>query len=514
MYRKLDSNLVQQESIEFPVEYKLAEDNRWVILSNLIPWEEFEEEYADQFSTDTGAPAKSFRMALGALIIKERLGVSDRETVEQIRENPYLQYFLGISVYSNQQLFDASMLVHFRQRISGEMVNRINRKLFSKPGKKAGGEGQEKKLEGEKREPPNQGKLILDATCAPADIAYPTDLNLLNLAREQTERIIDILHDTAREKIKKKPRTHRRIARKDYLKVSKKRRPTKKQRQKAIKKQLQYVKRNLAHIGELEKVSGFQRLSRQQYKTLLVVAEVYRQQLWMSENNKQRVDDRIVSIMQPHIRPIVRGKAGKSVEFGAKLSVSCVDGYVFLDRIDWNNFNESCDLESQIETFKNYTGLYPESVHVDKIYRNRKNRAFCKEKGIRISGISLGRPKNNVSKEEKKQAQNDERVRNCIEGKFGEGKRRYSLNLVMAKLPNSSETVIAITFLTMNLFALLRQILLLFLQKEYRSYFSLLDISKNYIRCQLVTQNLFDSLPSLSIDLLKYRLFTFSASPN
>jgi transposase, IS5 family len=459
MYRKLDLNLVGQDSIEFPVGFKLDENNRWVILSNLIPWEEFEEEYAEQFSVDTGAPAKSFRMALGALIVKERLGTSDRETVEQIRENPYLQYFLGVSVYSNNSLFDASMLVHFRQRISADMVNRINRELFSTPNEKIGGEIQEKKSEGESSEQQNQGQLILDATCAPADIAYPTDLNLLNQAREQTEKIIDILYDAGKDKIKKKPRTHRRTARKNYLKVSKKRRPTKNQRQKAIKKQLQYIKRNLAHIEELEKITGFQALSPQQHKTLLVVSEVYRQQLWMSENKQKRIDDRIVSITQPHVRPIVRGKAGKSVEFGAKLSVSYVNGFVFLDRLDWNNFNESCDLELQVEAFKEYTGSYPESVHADQIYRTRKNRAFCKEKGIRISGLPLGRPKDNVSKEEKKQAQLDERVRNRIEGKFGEGKRRYSLDRVMAKLPNSSETAIAITFLTMNLSALLRQFL-------------------------------------------------------
>ena len=146
MYRKLDSNLVQQENIEFPIGCKLAEDNRWVILSNLIPWEKFEEEYAEQFSTDIGAPAKSFRMALGALIVKEKLGISDRETVEQIKENPYLQYFLGMSVYSNHPLFDASMLVHFRQRISADMVNRINRELFSKTNEEEGGEIQGKKL--------------------------------------------------------------------------------------------------------------------------------------------------------------------------------------------------------------------------------------------------------------------------------------------------------------------------------------------------------------------------------
>ena len=135
---------------------------------------------------------------------------------------------------------------------------------------------------------------------------------------------------------------------------------------------------------------------------MLVVTEVYRQQLWMYENESNRIDDRIVSISQPHIRPIIRGKAGKPVEFGAKISVSCFDQYVFLDHLSWDNFNESGDLKTQIEEYKNYTGYYPSSVHVDKIYRTRANRAWCKERGIRISGPPLGRPPKNVSKETKK----------------------------------------------------------------------------------------------------------------
>jgi hypothetical protein len=106
----------------------------------------------------------------------------------------------------------------------------------------------------------------------------------------------------------------------------------------------------------------------------------------------QKIENRIVSLAQPHIRPIVRGKAGKPVEFGAKLSASCFEGYVFLDRISWDNFNEAGDLKAQVEAFKNFTGYYPESVHVDKIYRNRDHRAWCKERGIRISGLPLGRP--------------------------------------------------------------------------------------------------------------------------
>ncbi len=157
-----------------------------------------------------------------------------------------------------------------------------------------------------------------------------------------------------------------------------------------------------------------------------------------------------------------RGKAGKPTEFGAKLSVSCVDNYVFLDRISWSNFNESRDLKEQVEKFKMLYGCYPESIHVDKIYRTRENRAWCKERGIRISGPKLGRPPKNISQQDKKQALDDERFRNVIEGKFGQAKRRFSLNLVMTKLPETSETSIAITFLVVNLSTLLRQFLSLF----------------------------------------------------
>lgn len=169
----------------------------------------------------------------------------------------------------------------------------------------------------------------------------------MNQVRKQTERIIDLLYEQIKGTLEKKPRSYREIARKDYLEVAKKRRVSQKDRKKAIKKQLQYIKRNLSHINQLIRSGAtLEKLSTRQYKMLLVVVEVYRQQLWLYENKKQSIDDRIVSLSQPHIRPIVRGKAGKAVEFGAKLSASYFDGYVFLDHISWDNFNESGDLKS------------------------------------------------------------------------------------------------------------------------------------------------------------------------
>ncbi|NEP44156.1 MAG: transposase [Okeania sp. SIO2H7] len=222
MYRKVGPSTPGQENFELPFNGQLSPENRWITMASLIPWSEFEDEYANLFSAERGAPALPFRMALGALIIKEKLGISDRETVEKIRENPYLQYFIGLESYRNEAPFDPSLLVHFRERIGANLVNKINLEVIKKTREKAAEELEKKTPE---KEVENRGKLIIDATCAPADISYPTDLNLLNRARILTEKIIDILYEPLKRKFNKKPITHRQTARKEYLKVAKKRRP-------------------------------------------------------------------------------------------------------------------------------------------------------------------------------------------------------------------------------------------------------------------------------------------------
>jgi len=110
---------------------RLSQENRWVILAQVIPWSEFEKEYAQNFTEKTGAPAKPFRIALGSLIIKEKLGISDQETVEQIRENPYLQYFIGLENYQDKAPFEASTMVYFRKRINLDLINHVNKKVVT-----------------------------------------------------------------------------------------------------------------------------------------------------------------------------------------------------------------------------------------------------------------------------------------------------------------------------------------------------------------------------------------------
>jgi hypothetical protein len=186
VYRKAEFAPLPPLDFELANGSKLSALNRWVKMTQIIPWSEFESEYAANFPADKGAPGKSFRMALGALIIKEKLGISDRLTVEQIRENPYLQYFIGLSSYSNELAFDPSLLVHFRQRISPNLINKVNERMVEKMREITPIKSEKKKGSDAKNESPNRGKLIIDATCAPADISYPTDLGLLNKARVHT----------------------------------------------------------------------------------------------------------------------------------------------------------------------------------------------------------------------------------------------------------------------------------------------------------------------------------------
>lgn len=473
MYRRSTPGQLSFENFYLPFGGKLSGENRWVKLAELIPWEEFEAQYAEQLSEGMGAPAKSFRLALGALIIKERLGTSDIETVEQIRENPYLQFFLGLSQYSDKAPFDASMLVHFRKRVNLELIGQINEAIVqqhreNEPSQQEGtaessDSTDENNSDDELPSASNAGQLIVDASCTPCDIRYPTDLSLLNEAREDSERIIDLLYAQVREQVAQKPRTYRRKARQQYLPIAKQRRVKPKMLRKAVGQQLRYLRRNLAHIDALIAAgASLAQLDKPLQRKLLVISELFRQQQWMYQQRQRRIDERIVSIAQPHVRPIVRGKAGTPVEFGAKIAISCIDGYVFLEHLGWNNFNESTHLPEQIERFKQRFGHYPASVHADQIYRTRANLQYCRERGIRLSGKPLGRPKQSEQADIQKQAQADAAIRNQVEGKFGVGKRRFSLARVMAKLAPTAETTIAVTLLVMNLEQLLRQFLFVF----------------------------------------------------
>ena len=464
---------------DWPFQTALDENNRWVKLSECVPWDELAEGYYQGLADTQGRPTKDARLVIGAVIIKHKLCLSDRETVAQIQENPYLQYFVGLPGYQMEAPFVPSLFVEVRKRMGKTVFDVFEAAIIdsvesAKAGKtKTAG----KKSDQDDDDPPSvsgggspeeapehQGKLILDATVAPQAIRYPTDLSLLNEAREFSEQIIDTLYP--KTDWKKKPRTYREKARKAYLAVAKQRRPSGKVRRRGIKQQLQYVRRNLAHIERLLEhwpEGSPLPLPRWLLYRYWVIQHVYEQQWEMYRNKRRRCDDRIVSISQPYVRPIIRGKLDKPVEFGAKLSVSLSgDGVACVDHLRWNAFHEGGDLKSQVEAYRLRQGHYPAVVLGDPVYGTQENRRYLKGHGIRFAGKPLGRPRKvtEANREEQKRLKAQRREeylqRIPIEGKFGQGKNGYRLNYIRAKRADTSFAWINSIFLVMNLQILLR----------------------------------------------------------
>jgi IS5 family transposase len=295
------------------------------------------------------------RLAFGALFIKQRLGLIDEETVEQIRVNAYMQFFLGFAGYSSKAPFDPLMMVHFRKRFSEDTLKRIN-ELITELGKAMVIETKSSMQDNDNSNDPddpgsdagtqisiddfvkpadwpegkNWGTLTIDASCIPADITYPTDPKLLHEASESTERIIDDLCDQYSDLRKHKARYDRGKARAAFLSIAKKKKPPRRMIKPAIRRQLDYLHRNLEAIDVLI-VSGASLSSLKQHwwQKLLVFSELHRQQTILMYAKTRSITDRIVNLVQRHVRPIVRGKARASVEFGAKISVFVQNGFAF-----------------------------------------------------------------------------------------------------------------------------------------------------------------------------------------
>ncbi len=378
-------------------------------------------------------------MALGALLIQRRLKCSDEWLVKHVGENPYLQFFIGMKEYGPCP-FGASTLVAFRKRFSEEDMTAILEASVPKEEKK------EDPYDGDG--PPNSGTLILDATCCPADMAYPQDVDLLNQAREKVEKTVDEL---CQQTGQKKPRMYRKRARKDYLRLSKSKKRTAKAVRSAVRKQLQYIRRDVGYVTKL--VQGGAKLSKKQANRLNIVTTVYEQQRIMFESRIHSIPQRIVSLAQPWVRPIVRGKAHANTEFGAKLHVSLVNGYARIERLDFEPYNESEDIWKAVARYREHYGCYPERILADKIYRNRQTLALCKEHGIRLSGPALGKPPKDqsLSRLAKRQEYQDSCDRNAVEGVFGTGKTAYGLARIMARLRETTCCVIGVALLLLNL---------------------------------------------------------------
>lgn len=438
---KYRSKQISFTDFNTPIGMKLNPNNRWVKKAEMIPWDEIEQRYAKLFTNRKGNVAKPLRLALGACIIQAEYGYSDEEVALQIQETAYLQFFCGYTEYNDEKPpFDPSLMVYFRKRLTPEILGEINEMIIRNS------ETEEKSDNDDESNPPsNSGTMIVDATCAPSQIKYPQDTELLNEAREITEEVIDELHIPGNGK---KPRTYRKKARKQYLHIARSKKRTAKKVRKAIGQQLSYIKRNLKTIENLPVKTD--NLPKQLRAKLETVKKLYDQQKYMYDNHTHSVSDRIVSISQPWLRPIVRGKSKAPVEFGAKLDISVVNGFTRLEYHSFDAYNEALKLSDMIERYKERTGCYPERILADKIYRNRENLSYCAERKIRLSGPALGRPKKDEICD-KKQDYIDETERVEVERKFSLAKRKCGIGLIVTRLKETTCHCLAMSVLLLNL---------------------------------------------------------------
>ena len=498
MYISSNNDQLTIEDFFMPFDGNLLKTNRWVKLASMMPWEHIEEVYMESVDLEQGRPATNSRVAFGAIFIKENDNLTDEGTVAAIAENPYMQYFLGLTAFQAKPLFDSSMMTHFRKRFPVEFIAKVNeyvctgawpeqqrnvdrndpqdnhpnppdtnvQEKSAQSGKKNKNTSK-KKLKKEKKQKKNRGKLIMDATVAPADIKYPTDIDLLNKSREHLETAVDILWEEVPHKGHKLPYSKKK-ARKSYLSLAKSKKWTEKKCRTAIGDQLRYIEQAAKRLEELKAlVPDYEkRFPTWLHRRLEVIPLVYAQQKQMYDNHTHTCEDRIVSLEQPHVRPIQRGKRPNPTEFGQKLHLSVVDGFTYLEQTSWSNFNEGCDLTAVVEDYYRKFGCYPEAVLADKIYQTRANRAYCKEKGIRLTGPALGRPKTGeADRKQKRQMYKDACDRNAVEGRNGNAKRRFGLDLIAAKLDETAKTEAALILLAMNAAHKLARWLLRFFQE-------------------------------------------------
>ena len=479
-------NQLTLSGFETPFAQSLTTQNRWVKMCQCIPWDKIVKPYDNMFPSTEGRPPISGRVILGAMIIKHIEDFTDRETIIHIQENMFMQYFLGYSSFTNEAPFSAPLFVEIRKRLSLDILSKINEVIIlhcvkndeqdatTKPTPLSENTIPSSTHTNNANEPiavceeniiptpltskaepviENKGKLITDATVAPQNITYPTDLKLLNAARVKSEELIDKIYHSKLHG-SPKPRTYRELARKDFLNTAKKKGKTQKVIYKANGSQLRYLKRNLGYIESMLACYRKFPLKHRELKYLMVLHTVYQQQEQMHRTNTKRIDDRIVNIHQPYVRPIVRGKEAAKVEFGSKLQVSMVRGFTFIDHLSWDAFNESQYLPKTIENYKKRFGFYPAEVLADQIYCTRDNRKRLKEKGIKLMAKPLGRPSSKAVAVHLRPGE-----RNPIEGKFGQAKIAYGLDNIKAKLKETSESWIACIALVLNLVRMTRQAL-------------------------------------------------------
>ena len=407
-------------------------------IADSIDWVSLSEKLSRFYCSDNGRPTKPSRAKVGLLILKHLYGHSDESVVDMLKRDIYAQYLCDVSLKEAVTFIHASSLTKFRKQIGADGIRLI----------------EEEALNSLKRAKVVRGrKLIVDTTVMPANIAYPTDVALLEKVRRAAVKHLK----TARSFGARAYRTYQRTARKAFVMYQKIRKHTIPSRRRVQKKLLQFASRNIKQLQEtMETVGALKEISTnaikeqflQETKTFLSTAQnILAQQKDIYQDKK--VSGRIVSIHKPYIRPMVRGKYPVEVEFGPKVLLNLKGDCLFLESLHFDNISDTQLLETSLQKYKERFGRYPTQLAADRGFWSKENRQLAEDYGVKKIAIE-NKGKSSYLKG-KPFRERLRRLRCKIEAKISLAKRKYGLNRCLYSIQDGEEIWARLGLLAMNL---------------------------------------------------------------
>lgn len=409
----MQTTLFQPEEYINPKWYIFKETPLGKIYQSL-PWEELSTCLPEE-NDGPGAPRWfSNRGMLGLMFLKAYLSISDEKLIERFNTDWSLQLFCGKLLGDDEQIRDKAILSRIRTYVAENSDWQQIQKVL---------------LNHWKQDMDNPHVLLMDATCYESYVRYPTDVKLLWecchwVFDKQLFRWCKLLG-------KKRPRSKYNEQRLKQLTYARRRKKSNKLARKRKKSLLYLLEKGLGQLQEVLNAAGMPLLNQAERAYLKTIRKVLQQQKWMEENPGKSAKDRIVSLAKPYVRPIVRGKENKRVEFGMKVHMLQVGGICFIDTMDFKAFNECKRLKISTLKHKQLFG----SLHqlgADRIYATNENRRYITSKQI-FSCFPKKGPKTESKEEKKLRSLISAQRATVMEGSFGDHKLHYGAAKVKAR---------------------------------------------------------------------------------
>ena len=354
---------------------------------------------------------------IALMMLKNYYGCSDRKLIELLNGNIFMQFFCDILIPIDKPLTNFKIVSQIRMELSKRLNIRKSQEILSK-----NWIGYMKDLD----------KIFTDATCYESELRFPTNQKLLWECVQWNYKQMESLCGTLKIKL---PRTKYLDWCRRYNEYSKKRKKQSKYRTKVTRGLLKLLYKLGGELNKIENQNPFEATAKYKQQRA-IIAKVYQQQTQIFKTGKS-VPDRIVSISKSYIRPIVRGKEVKQVEFGAKVNKIQIDGINFIEHIQYRAFNEGTRLQSTVFCAQNLTKTKVKMLGADAIYATNKNRTFTTSNAIQTDFVRKGKAGKNEEQRKilAKEIKKERSTR--LEGSFGKEKEHYNLKKIKAKTQKS-----------------------------------------------------------------------------